>query len=83
MPQRDATDLEFADFYVGTVAKLDKPNISRHGVETDRKVVRVVLVLEAFFDFGVAAVNDDLVAGCICWREEGKSHDVIPVGVAY
>ena len=46
-------------------------------------MVWVVLVLEAFLDFGVAAINDDLVAGRICRGEEGETHDVIPMGMAY
>ena len=46
-------------------------------------MVWVVLVLKAFLDFGMAAVNDDLVAGRICRGEEGKTHDVVPMGMAY
>ena len=45
-------------------------------------MVWVVLVLEAFLDFGMAAINDDLITRRICRGEEGKTHDVIPMGMA-
>jgi hypothetical protein len=46
-------------------------------------MVRMMLVLKAFLDSGVTAINENLIAGCICGCEKREAHYVVPVGMAY
>ena len=62
--------------------ELDKLHISRHGLQAYREVIRVMLILEAFPNTRVAAVDDHLVAWDVRWSEERETHDVIPVSMA-
>jgi hypothetical protein len=63
--------------------KLYKLNISRHGFQAHREMVRVMLVLKTFLDSGVTAINENLIASCICGREKREAHYVVPMGMAY
>jgi hypothetical protein len=46
-------------------------------------MVWMLLVLEPLPDVRVPGVDGDSISGTIGGAEEGKPHDVIPVGVAY
>lgn len=83
MSQWHAIDRKFANGHLSVFLKLYKLNISRHGFQAHRKMVRMMLVLKTFLDSGVTAINENLIASCICGCEKREAHYVVPMGMAY